>query len=356
MELFYKTDFEQVAQRWSDFWNGTNKQPLVGAVIPKKTGKITPHPDYAAGADGNFEPVIDQICAWAESHEFIGDIMPFYYLEFAADHFSALLGADLEFINKEQKGGWPVAFIDDINQTNLTFQKSGKWWERTVEFAEKLKERLGGEILIASPSLVGNLDAVVACREANELLMDLVMSPEGVKRAVEQVDVAFKEIVAAFHELFEYDKYGSITRHGMYSPGCVNVLQCDMSTMIGPEMFQEFVVPSLKKEAALLDHCEYHLDGEGAALNHLDTLIELDFIDTIQWQPGVGNAQEKDWSSLHQTIDMSGKGQLIATDNAKDLNAMEKMAALFKNKNQFYYVRGDYTKTEIEDFIAKLEQ
>ena len=58
--LEFKPDFGNARERWSEFWNGTNKRPLVRIVLPKAGVEPVPHPAYLAGRDGNFAPVIDQ--------------------------------------------------------------------------------------------------------------------------------------------------------------------------------------------------------------------------------------------------------------------------------------------------------
>ena len=279
----------------------------------------------------------------------MGELIPYYYLEFAADHFSTLLGADLEFPDPD-KGGWPVHNIEDIEKADISFDKNGKWWQRTAEFADALKTQLGDEIMIAPPTLVGNLDALVALRGTNDLLMDLAMNPDGVKRALAQVNVAFSEIVVEFDKLFEFDKHGSINRHGFYSPKRMNVMQCDMSCMIGPEMFDEFLVPCFKHEMSFYDNIEYHLDGPDA-IKHLEALCNLNKLDVIQWVPGDGEGADQDWTWLYEKIDSLGKGQILycTVAEAKEFNKK-----LTSNK-MIYYLHGSPTKTEIEDFIAELE-
>ena len=79
---------------------------------------------------------------------------------------------------------------------------------------------------------------------------------------------ALAEIVAALAEELDYARYGSINRHGIYSRGKVAVPQCDFSSMISTEMFREFALPALRREMAMLDAVEYHLDGPGA-VQHL---------------------------------------------------------------------------------------
>lgn len=314
MELAFKPDFEDSRCRWDAFWKGENSRPLLAATLPRPGIEPVEKPRYGAGYDGNFTPVIDQLLRWAESHEFLGDAIPFFYLEFGADHFATLLGADMVFPYEGRDAGWAVPFVKDWDAVELRFRRDSRWWEQTVRFAEALRARCEGALLIAAPTMVANLDALAAVRGPQNLLLDLVLCPEAVQRALAQVNAAHAEILQALGELLEFDRYGSINRHGMYSRGRINVPQCDFSCMISPAMFREFAIPALAQEMARLDAVEYHLDGPDA-LRHLEALCALDKLDVIQWVPGAGAPSQQDWNWLYQKIDTLGKGQFRWADS-----------------------------------------
>ncbi len=343
----YKPDIEVAKDRWNDFWKGQNSRPILATVIPKAGKKPIEKPPFASGHDGNFGPVLDQLEGWAETHEFIGEAIPSFYLEFAADHFSALLGADLTFPGKD--GGWPVHFVKDWKETNLAFQRDGKWWQRTVAFAEAIKGRFGDNLMITAPTLVANLDALVATRGVNDLLLDLVDEPDLVKRALDQVLRAHAEILEAFEDLFEFKRLGSINRHGLYSRGRINVPQCDISCMLSAEMFREFVLPSLQVEMERLDAVEYHLDGPGA-LRHLETLCAIEKLDLIQWVAG-SKAGNEDWSALHAQIDTLGKGQF----HWGTPDFVIQCARKFRSKKLFFYLSVG-SRQEFDDCAGALEE
>jgi hypothetical protein len=63
------------------------------------------------------------------------------------------------------------------------------------------------------------------------------------------------------------------------------VLQSDISVMLSPSMFREFVQPGLVRCLAFLDRGMYHLDG-AEMLQHLDALLEIDTLHAIQFQQG----------------------------------------------------------------------
>ncbi|HBC89190.1 MAG TPA: hypothetical protein DCZ94_19800 [Lentisphaeria bacterium] len=343
----YKSDIDAAKNNWDTFWNGTNKRPMLSAVLPRKGKTPVEKPPYAAGHDGNFAPVLDQICGWVETHEFLGEAIPFHYLEFAADHFSILLGADLVFPG--EGGGWPLHFVNSWEKTELSFKRHGKWWRRTVDFAEAIKKRFGDDIMIASPTFVANLDALVAVRGANDVLLDMMDQPALIRRALDQVLKSYKEILAEYEILFEYKRLGSITRHGIYSKGRINVPQCDLSCMLSGEMFREFVLPYLKAEMECYDAVEYHLDGPDA-IRHLEDLCSIDKLGVIQWVSGAGN-EKKDWTWLHDKIDALGKGQILWANPELAVSYAKK----YKSRKLFFLLSVK-SRQEFDDCTGLLEE
>jgi len=316
MELEHKKDFAATQARWDSFWKGCNEYPLVSAVVPRKGKEPVDPVPYGAAAQGDFRPLVDRVARWAESREFLGDSIPFYYLEFAAVHFAALLGAGLEFQPDGHGNGWSVPVIDDLEKAEIRFRRDGYWWERTEAYARALRKACDGRILIASPTIDGGLDTLAALRGTERLLFDLVERPEAVRRAMDMISAAVADVLDAFSGLFDWPRWGSINRHGMYSRGRIAIPQCDFSCMISPDMYREFELPSLEREIGLLDASEYHLDGPNA-LRHLETLCGVEKLGVIQWVAGSGWGEAQDWAWLHKRIDDLGKGQIRGGDPAK---------------------------------------
>jgi 5-methyltetrahydrofolate--homocysteine methyltransferase len=347
MELEFKQDFEAARADWARFWRAELDRPLVAAEVPRPGVEPVRKPPYIAGHDGNFTPIIDQLLRWAETHEFVGAAIPFWYLEFAAAHFAILLGAELRYESLEGNG-WVVPFVDDLAEADLRFRPDCFWWEQTVAFAEELKRRCGGRLLICTPTLVANVDALAAVYSNEKLLFDLVDRADVVHRALDQIDRAHAEIVDAFTELFDVPTWGSINRHGAYARGYTTIPQCDFSAMISADMFRKFVQPALRKEMARLDGVEYHLDGPGA-LQHLDALCEIDELDLIQWVPGSGWGEEQDWTDLYLRIDTLGKGQY----RAGNADSLREWRDRLRTKKLFWKL-GAGSRQEAEAVIAGL--
>jgi hypothetical protein len=310
VKLKSKTDFEESRVRWDAFWKNENKHPLVHIVIPKEGVKPVDKPLYMAGHNGDFSPVIEQVYNWADTHEFIGDALPFYQVEFGPDHFSTFLGADMEYSKDSNTTSWAVPFVKDWGSAVLKFRKDSPWWERTVKFIRALRKDLDGMVLIAAPTLVAGMDCLAAIRGVQELLMDTVECPEKVKRALDMKCLAYEEIADELFKELGQKEIGSVNRHGLYSSGKLAIPQCDFSCMISPDMYDEFVAPFVEKETEYLDASEYHLDGPGA-LVHLERICSFKKLGIVQWVPGAGDAGLKDWTDLYKKLDTLGKGMII---------------------------------------------
>jgi len=348
LKLEFKPDFEESRKRWDNFWKNTNKEPLVSIVAPKEGVTPVEKPPYMAGHDGNFEPVIEQVYNWAKTHEFIGDALPFYQVEFGPDHFSTFLGADMEFSKDSNSTSWAVPFVKDWDTVELKFRKDSEWWDKTLKFIRALRKALDGKVLIAAPTAMAGLDSLAAIRGTQELLIDTIDAPEKIKKAnAEQFKVYIEALGELFKEL-DQENLGSVNRHGMYSSGKLAIPQCDFSCMLGKEMYNKLQLPILEKETEYLTASEYHLDGPGA-LQHLEAICAVKKLGIIQWVPGAGAAAEKDWTELYKRIDALGKGMILSEppENYKKLLPQLRTRQLFlKNAAG--------SKKEAETLYAKL--
>jgi hypothetical protein len=351
MELEFKKDFASVRQRWDAFWAGTNPRPLVSIVIPKAGVAPADAPAYLSGLpEGKFGPVIDQRLRWAETHEFLGDALPFHYIEFGPSTFAAYLGVGVRYDPDSPGTNWAEHVVEDWDDFEIKFRRDSVAWQQTIDYAEQLRARCEGKLLIAAPTLSGNLDALEALRGADRLLMDLVDCPEKVQRALSDVRKAYAEVLDALGELLNFSAWGSITRHGMYHTGRVHVPQCDFSCMISPAMFREFALPGLKHELSLLDTAEYHLDGPGA-IKHLEAVCEIEKVRVIQWVPGAGEPETRDWMELYKRIDALGKGLILGADVPR----MKRLWSEFKTTRLFLGM-GAKTRAEAEDILAEVDK
>lgn len=346
----FKPDLEHAKEQWRRFWRGENMRPIVFCEIEKAGCDPVQKPGPAAGAGGDYDAVIDQALGWAESHEILGDSLPWLPVEFAAEFAMGFMGADLRFDPGIHGNGWTVPIVDDLDKADMRFDRNSHWWQKTVEFVQRIRERCADQLFIGSLTTPATLDALASFRGAEGLLLDLIESPDKVHRALTRVQAAHTEIISALEELLEYDRFGSVNRHGFWSPGRCNVVNCDFSCMIGPDMFDEFVFPYQVQALEDMDGADYHLDGPDA-IRHLESICRHgEKLKTIQWVCGAGN-ETRDWSELYGRIDANRKGIWIGGDceRAKDLwRTCHARGVVFRLHTE--------SRQEAEDCIGELEQ
>ena len=352
MELAFRRDFEEVRTRWASFWAGNyTGRPFAHIEIARPGYEYAPKPRYMAGAEGDFEPVIEQLLRWGESREFLGELLPFYSVEFGPDHFASFLGTDMKF-DYGHNTSWGFRVIEDWDDFEIKFNPETYWWERTIRFIRALRARCDGRILITPPTLIAGLDALATLRGAQDLLVDMMTEPERVHGALAALHTAYKEVLDLIYREVGAAQYGSLTRHGIYKDGIINVPQCDLSCMIGTEMYDEFALPFLQFETACLDAAEYHLDGSGA-IRHLNSICSVEKIGVVQWVPSAGAAQARDWTDLHIRIDGYGKGQIFWCTADVAL----RLAKLLTSNRLIFCVNDPNitTRYEAEKFLEALE-
>jgi 5-methyltetrahydrofolate--homocysteine methyltransferase len=284
------------------------------------------------------DPIIDQALQWAATHEFLGDAIPSFMVTLAPDHFAALLGADITR-SEESRTNWVEPCLTSLDDVDIRFQREGRWWNRTLECIERFREQCDGKLIICGTHLQGSLDCLVALYGTQPLLMDMAMAPEKVHRALAQIDQALVETRMALAEALDVASWGSLNRFGMYSPGTIDVPQCDVSCMISAEMFNDFEVASLTKEIESVDASIYHLDGPDA-LQHVESLCAIDRLDMIQWMPGECYYDE-DWSELNAKIDSLGKGQIFQGYYKLSARDIERIWETYGSRKLFFHVSPD---------------
>ena len=357
LELEFKPDCDRACQMWQAFWNGDDlPRPLVSIVIPKKGIKSVSLPSYTACLREDVDKVIERVIAWGASHDFIGEAIPFYRINVGCI-MSAMVGAKQVIHPDSPDTVWSVPCLEDWDKFEIKFNPDEPYFKMTIDLIRRFRQQCDNKLLVVRPGLISGLDILSALRGTEKLLMDLTMIPDRVKKALDDVDTVYQKILETLLKEQGVDVLGGdVTRHQMYYPGSIGVAQSDISCMVSPQMYEDFVTPWLKKELSPLDAATYHLDGPGA-IHHLETICEIDGVDSIQWQPGAGEAMTQDWTNLYKQIDSFDKKQVLGGGGVivEDHEYIKKLCQELNWKNLFF-VTTAASKSEAESFLYELEK
>lgn len=308
-ELNWKPDWDEARAALTAWWE--HRGLAVAAVAPKdEPWEALPKPEERTTEDRwtNADHWTRESLHYLSRHYFGGAALP---------AFSAMIGGPGSlglFLGATGRPGpdtlwYEPVICDPEAHPPLRLDREGEWWKRHFDVLEGAVQENRGCYLVGFPDLIENMDTLAQLRDGQLLLLDLLERPDWVKKQIERINQCFFE---AYDAMLPYvsDAWGgtTFTAFGLWAPGKVAKVQCDISCMIGPEMFREFVLPSLTEQCAWLDYSMYHLDGTNA-LHHLDALLEIEPLDAIEWTPqaGLPGGGSPQWYDLYKRIKAGGK-------------------------------------------------
>ena len=129
---------------------------------------------------------------------------------------------------------------------------------------------------------------MAAWRDPQQLCIDMLESPDEVKRLIELAIRYFDDIYSRYDTMLKAHKQLSVSWMGIPSFGRMHIPSCDFSALISPKMFDEFCLPVLQREVKTMTHNVFHVDGKGVA-KHIDRILDVPEVHAIQWVQGVGD-------------------------------------------------------------------
>jgi len=311
VKLKYKPDFDRARTYWDAFWqHEIIDRPLVHVIAPREGAGQWEKPSSLLGTDGRYLEALAGFEAWAASTYFGGEAMPEFRINFGPDQFGAFLGAPLIFA-PDQSTSWVEPFVTDWETAEIGLrEEDGSVWKRALEYFRVAAQYSEGKFLIGMLDLHSNMDALSAIRGSQRLCLDLIDCPDQVEAAMLRVRPLFPRVYDAVWEAGDMSERGSLGWAPFYCADKFCTIQCDFLCMIRDEHGRRFVIPALAEEAGFLDHCVFHLDGEGSLI-HLDDILGIADIDVIQWVPGAGHPPMIEWMDVLKKIQAAGKGLQI---------------------------------------------
>jgi hypothetical protein len=307
--MYYKPDWEATQERLLAWWNHEVIDRCCIAVhAPKDGSTIPPAPDLQHGpwlygmdamADDDTQAIErwwkdpelnhQRAITWFDNTYFAGEALPVTYVNWGAMALAAIFGSPPEF-NKASV--WYPKIIDDWNQWTWTLDKDANpTWQTLLAIVDRLTEGAEGKYLVGKPELGNGADVLSLMRGMDHLAMDLIMNPEAVKTGVEVISDAWVTLMEQAYQRTTASNHGGdvLAWMGIWAPGRTDQIACDFSTVISPQMFEEFFIPEILKMGNWCEYGVYHLDGQSCMMNMLDILLEIDQIKTIQFTPGTGS-------------------------------------------------------------------
>ena len=293
--------------RW---WAGELERPLIRVVTgghdPGRPEPALPGYQFASFYDFSV-PAADIVDRWdynLSCLKYMGDAFPTIQPLLGTGIVAAFLGAVSE--NRDGTVWMHPPQELEIADIHFEYDPDNCWLKRMRELYRAAMDRWHGEVLLGMAELGGTLDILSTFRPGEKLLTDLYDHPDEVKRLTWEIHDLWWRYYDEFNCLLQPENPGYSDWGEIYSDRPTFMLQCDFAYMIGPEMFDEFVKPELAASCRRLTNAFYHLDGPGQ-VPHLDSILTIPDLDGVQWIPGRGSPDSKQWPEVFRKIREAGK-------------------------------------------------
>jgi 5-methyltetrahydrofolate--homocysteine methyltransferase len=314
----YVDDWSVVKDRFEQWWNREpwdkpTDRPLMRIIATGKPGRTTAvaKPQEPREKYLNVSSILADFRNYCETHYFLGDAFPSVDINLGPGSMTLYLGGEPGFawdtVWYKEKCASPQEF------ETLRYDENNPWWVLHQKMAAEAVTLAAEDFYVNIPDIIENLDILSALRGSQNLCYDIIDEPDMVRRGMEIIDNIYFRYYDRFYDLLkDDDESSSYTAFSVLGKGRVAKVQCDYSALISPELFREYVVPSLRRQCQNLDHSIYHLDGPDA-IKHVPALMEIEELDALQWTCGAGKPDggcEK-WYPIYDQVRAAGKGLWI---------------------------------------------
>ena len=240
---------------------------------------------------------------------FNAETFPVFWPNLGPEVFTAFYGVELEY---KEVTAYAIPSIKSWDQVDsIQIDYNNPYFKKLEEMTFQALDRCKGKYLVGYTDIHAGIDCAAAFRDPQQLCMDILLEPEQVKKLVEISSRDFHAVYNHFDSILKSHNQLSVTWMGIPSYDKMHIPGCDFASMLSPEDFDTFVMPTIKNEIADMTQNVFHVDGKGVA-RHLDKLLELPEITAIQWVQGMGkDTPIMQWLPLIKKVQAAGKSLVI---------------------------------------------
>ncbi len=320
----YKDDWPKAKERLSALWSGEIIDRACVAVTSPKKGKENEYrrlkslPRMHGFGDG--EALVRRNRALFEASYFGGESFPGIWLNLGpSGHAGYFRG--VRYTVTEDSVWFDPSVTDEHEE--LVFDTETELYRLTLDLARYLAADSRGDYFVSMPDTSGNLDALAHLRGNEGLLMDMIADPDWVKGAAVKIEAAWEKTISDVYGIVRENNEcgGMIYWLKSWAPGLHSQMQADISVMISPESYKEFILPELAAQCSFLEYPLYHFDGVEQT-RHLDALLSLEKLKMIQWTCVAGQPSPARYLDTLRRMQDAGKGLLIRLTETSDIEPL----------------------------------
>lgn len=285
------------------------------------------------------------------NHHYFGESLPCLFPYFGTAGIAEYTGCKPE---RTPRTTWfePWMADDDEPDASRIAYKCPEAFQQQKDAITKLIDLSKGDYLVSVTDNCGVLDALVAIRGTDNLMMDMLADPEFVEESVRNLLPIYKKTQEELFNLVKENNDGSVLSWmHLWAPKRLAQMQCDLSVMISPEMFNRFAMPELEELCDFLDYPVYHFDGQ-EQIRHLDSLLSLKKLRAIQWTPVAGQPPTSNFIPVLQKIQKAGKNLMLMLPKHEVVPVLDNLNC----RGLQILVYGAETDDEARDLLKLIEK
>ena len=308
----YKSDIEACRQRVDAWWNHSIiDRAVVQITAPRDNSEVYRGPETEDLHRYWTDPaiVIPRLEHALARTFFAGEAFPVMY-PVSINMVSILnkfLGAPNRYVGRNTT--WSEPIIEDwASRPKFDYNPESEWWKLSralMQESIRFARDNALQYFVGIPDLNGPTEVLSGLRGAQLFAQDFYDNREFIKPALEEVNKAWlaywRESIKITHQLGGYFFWMRI-----WSDLPAVDLQSDVSCLLSPQMFDEYLLPFIDEQTKWVERTIYHLDGPDA-IRHLDALLDLPRLTGIQWVQGAGEKPTVEWIPLLKQIQDAGK-------------------------------------------------
>ncbi len=356
--MIFKEDWEKSQERFDAYWEGEILDRCCISVTAPRKAPIDSKVELQSAKDlvekwTDSEFRVNEVISNAANTFYGGEAFPNFWINLGPGVMAGFTGSPHKYSEHTVWFDSDPIIKDWDKKPEIKYRLDTEMWNIYQNIMDNALKNAKNNFMVGVTDLGGNLDIAASFRGTETLLYDLMDYPDEVKSLVYDIDSIWFKYYENIQGQINKNMEGSSGWMGLWCRQNWYPLQCDFSAMISPLQFEEFVKPSLTREAKFFDKSIYHWDGPGE-LPHLDHLLDIDALTGIQWTPGAGNYDvcNEIWFPLYKKIQLKGKNLVLL--GAKPAN-VEKLLENLSPKG-LYISTACSSEDEARELIKKTEK
>lgn len=352
--MYFCKDWEKTKKRFDAFWHCDFVDRAIMRIETLRDGSAYKAPVPAPADMERFYTdaawMAERNLRRFENTYYTGDGYASLWIRFAtAGHCCYAKGANIEYTDRTV---WVHPSIKDWENDSIDFDKDSPLLRQHEQLIARLCAESKGRYLVGNYDHCGNLDALASLRGSSELLMDFLMEPERVREGIRKMQEMQKYSMERFWDIQLPANGGTVNAWmGTFCEQRHIQVQCDLSVMISPEIFEEFALPDLEFYNTWPGKTVYHLDGR-EQIRHLDMILSVKGLDAVQWTPVDGQPRTSHFLPELKRMQAAGKSLvLFPYPGEVDLLSRE-----LSHKGLFMKVLGVRNQEEADRLLKIAEQ